>query len=383
VVTLSPHHSPLISHWAACRTLPTTQSLINGLPRAHGISLDVLSPKDLDPQVAAHDLVISLVPYTYHPVVIKSAIKGRTNVVTTSYVAPAMRELDAAAKEAGIVVLNEVGVDPGVDHLYAIKTIDEVHAKGGKVKEFYSYCGGLPALDCADNPLKFKFSWSPRGALLAQNNSAIFLYKGEQVEIPGRDLMAFSKPYFIKDGYSFVAYPNRNSVPFREFYNIPEADTIIRGTLRYDGNPSFYQALVKLGWLDTEGKDWLKDGLTWADIQQRAIGADSADESSLISRIEEVCKFPTKAERDRIISGLRWIGILSPQRAAVRENLLDTLCAQLEKLMSFQPEERDLVMLQHKFVVEWSDGKTVCHSIVVDLRLSMLIVYPGYLNVHA
>ncbi|KAI9767926.1 MAG: hypothetical protein M1840_005419 [Geoglossum simile] len=342
----------------ACRTLTTTQGLIHGLPRAHGISLDVLSPKDLDPQVAAHDVVISLVPYIHHPVVIKSAIKGKTHVVTTSYVSPAVREFDAAAKEAGIIVLNEVGLDPGVDHLYAIKTIDEVHAKGGRVKEFYSYCGGLPAPECADNPLCFKFSWSPRGALLSQYNPAVFLSKGEQVEIPARDLMAFSKPYFVVDGYSFVSYPNRNAVPFREFYNIPEADTVIRGTLRYDGNPAFFQALAKLGWLDTEGKDWLKDGLTWADIQQRAIGANSADESSLISRIEGVCNFPTKAERDRIISGLRWMGILSSQRATVRKNLLDTLCTKLEKLMSFQPGERDLVMLQHKFVVEWSDGKT-------------------------
>ena len=87
----------------------------------------------LEAAVAAHDLVISLIPYTYHATVIKAAIKGKTNVVTTSYVSPAMRELDAEVKAAGIVVLNEIGLDPGIDHLYAIKTIDEVHEKGGKV----------------------------------------------------------------------------------------------------------------------------------------------------------------------------------------------------------------------------------------------------------
>lgn len=97
----------------ACRTISTAENVVSGRARARAITLDVTSP-DLDDQIAAHDLVISLVPFIYHPDVIRSAIKGRTNVVTTSYVSPAMRELDAAAKEAGITVLNEVGVDPGV-----------------------------------------------------------------------------------------------------------------------------------------------------------------------------------------------------------------------------------------------------------------------------
>lgn len=128
-----PVVSSLICLRSACRTLSTTQKLIAGLPRATCIRLDVSSPEELDVQIAAHDLVISLVPFIHHPAVIKSAIKSKTHVVTTSYVSPAVRELDKDAKAAGIIVLNEVGVDPGVDHLYAIQKIDEVHAKGGKV----------------------------------------------------------------------------------------------------------------------------------------------------------------------------------------------------------------------------------------------------------
>jgi saccharopine dehydrogenase-like NADP-dependent oxidoreductase len=117
----------------ACRTLESAKSLASGLPNTTSRSLDVNSTADLDAQVASHDLVISLVPYTYHAAVIKAAIKGKTHVVTTSYVSPAVRELDAEAKKAGIVVMNEIGLDPGIDHLYAIKTVDEVHEKGGKV----------------------------------------------------------------------------------------------------------------------------------------------------------------------------------------------------------------------------------------------------------
>lgn len=118
----------------ACRTLSTAEKLRDGRDRVTAISLDVQQPTELDRHIADHDVVISLVPFIYHVDVVKSAIKSKTNVVTTSYVSPAMRELDASIKEAGITVLNEVGMDPGVDHLYAVKTIDEVHEKGGKVR---------------------------------------------------------------------------------------------------------------------------------------------------------------------------------------------------------------------------------------------------------
>jgi saccharopine dehydrogenase (NADP+, L-glutamate forming) len=150
-----------------------------------------------------------------------------------------------------------------------------------QVKEFYSYCGGLPAPECANNPLGFKFSWSPRGAILSQRNSASFLHHGKQVDIPATELMSVAQPYYVMDGYSFVAYPNRNSVPFREFYNIPEAETVIRGSLRYQGNPEFIQALAGIGWLDQEEKSWLKPEITWAQIQQRLVNAPDSDERYL------------------------------------------------------------------------------------------------------
>lgn len=344
----------------ACRTLSTAKTLATGLPRTTAIAIDVSSATELDSLIACHTLVISLLPYVYHASIIKLAIKKKVNVVTTSYVSDVLRELDVPAKEAGVIVLNEVGVDPGVDHLYAIKKIGEVHAKGGLVKEFYSYCGGLPAPEHADNPLGFKFSWSPRGALLSQVNSAHFLSGGKKIEISNKDLMGVAKPYFVLDGYSFVAYPNRNSLPFQKYYDIPEANTVIRGSLRYEGNPAFVKALIDLGWLDTQPKDWLKTGITWAEVLQKAIGAGDPSESALVSRVEELCRFTSKAESERILGGLRWIGLFSSEPATVRgDNLLDTLCAQLEKELSYQPGERDLVMLQHKFVVEWPNDKKV------------------------
>ena len=281
----------------ACRTLEKAQKLAEGLSNSTATSLDVNATDALEAAVADHDLVISLIPYTYHADIIKAAIKGKTHVVTTSYVSPSMVELDEEAKKAGIVVMNEIGLDPGIDHLYAIKTIDEVHAKGGKVpptfsvcrgnlgshnpqiKQFLSYCGGLPAPECSGNPLGYKFSWSSRGVLLALLNSASYISGGKQLDITGSELMGTAKPYFISPAYAFVAYPNRNSVTFREWYNIPEVETVVRGTLRYQGFPEFIKALVDLGWLDATVKEWLTNDLTWAEATQKAVGASSASET--------------------------------------------------------------------------------------------------------
>ena len=192
--------------------------------------------------------------------------------------------------------------------------------------------------------------------MLSQYNSATFYDRGELVHIANKDLMAKAVPYFVLDGYSFLAYPNRDSTPFREFYNIPEAHTIIRGSLRYEGNPALVRALIDLGWLDSSEKPWLVDGITWAQIQQQATGAASPSEEDLVKKVDELCTFSSPTEREEILAGLRWMGLFSGKQAALYGNLLDTLSAELDRLCSFRPGERDLVMLQHKFVVKWKDG---------------------------
>ncbi|KAI0363819.1 glyceraldehyde-3-phosphate dehydrogenase-like protein [Pilatotrama ljubarskyi] len=190
---------------------------------------------------------------------------------------------------------------------------------------------------------------TPRGGLLALLNDASYLANGQQVNVSGKDLMSTAKPYLITPAFAFVEYPNRDSVPFREFYNIPEAETV--------DFPEFVKVLVFLGWLNLEKKPWLKEGLTWAQVMQQAIGASDANESTLVARVKELCQFPNESESRRIISGLKWIGLFSNEPATVRDGtLLDTLCARLETLMKYEEGERDLVMLQHKFIVEWADG---------------------------
>ncbi|KAF8253974.1 Apo Saccharopine reductase [Wilcoxina mikolae CBS 423.85] len=361
-----------IATTVACRTLESAKKLSEGVKFTTPISLDVSDEKALDVEVAKHDLVISLIPYTHHAAVIKSAIKSKKHVVTTSYVSPAMEELDAAAKEAGITVMNEIGLDPGIDHLYAVKMFDEVHAKGGKVLSFLSYCGGLPAPENSGNPLGYKFSWSSRGVLLALRNSAKYWKDGKIEEISGPELMAAAKPYHIYPGFAFVAYPNRDSTVYKERYNIPEAETIIRGTLRYQGFPEFVHALVDIGFLSDEPSETFKESLPWKTALAKLLGSSSEKEEDLIWAISSKTTFSSTDEKNRIIAGLKWLGLFGDEKNTPRGNPLDTLCAVLEQKMQYEEHERDLVMLQHRFEIENKDGSK-------ETRTSTLVDYgvPG------
>ncbi|KAJ3129820.1 hypothetical protein HK098_008054 [Nowakowskiella sp. JEL0407] len=343
----------------ASRNIANAQKFISKLKtqaNTTAISLDVTNEEALDNVVKQHDIVISLIPYTQHTLVFKSALKFGKHVVTTSYVSPAMQEFDAEAKAKGLTFLNEIGLDPGIDHLYAIKTIQEVHAAGGKITSFLSYCGGLPSPECSNNPLGYKFSWSSRGVLLALRNSAKFISDGKHVEIPGELLMTAAKPIYIYPAFAFVGYPNRDSTPYDKRYEIPEAKEVVRGTLRYQGFPEFVKALVDIGFLKDDSLGYLQSGeMEWKDVTARALGVQTNQESDLISVVLQ--KTGLKGdEATRIISGLKWIGLFSSEKVTMRGNLLDTLCATLEQKMQYGPGERDMVMLQHKFGVELADG---------------------------
>jgi saccharopine dehydrogenase (NADP+, L-glutamate forming) len=359
---------PTLSHLAqrpenkitvACRTLAKAEAFIKGVDNTKAAALDVTDEAALSKAVSEHDLVISLIPYVHHVKVIEAAIKHKKHVVTTSYVSDAIAALDGKAKEAGITIMNEIGVDPGVDHLYAVKTIDEVHARGGKIKSFLSYCGGLPAPEASNNPLGYKFSWSSRGVLLALRNAAKYYKDGKVVEVAGPELMGEAKPYFIYPGFALVAYPNRDSTPYKERYNIPEAETIIRGTLRYQGFPEFIKTLVDIGMLEDKPLDYLSANASetsWKEVFAKVIGSSSSTEKDIEWTIASKTKFKSTEDKNRILAGLRWIGLLSDAPAPRAGNALDALCQTLEEKCQFGEKERDLLLLQHKFEIINADG---------------------------
>lgn len=168
--------------------------------------------------------------------------------------------------------------------------------------------------------------------------------------------MASAKPFFIYPGFAFVGYPNRDSTPFRERYNIPEAQTVVRGTLRYQGFPEMIKVLVDIGFLNDAPNSVFDKPTSWKEATKQVLGATSSSEKDLQSAIASKTSFPNNEERDRLLSGLRWIGLFSDEQTIPRGNALDTLCATLEQKMQYGPDERDLVMLQHKFEIENKDG---------------------------
>ncbi|OZJ02038.1 hypothetical protein BZG36_05085 [Bifiguratus adelaidae] len=365
---------PDFSVTIASRTLSRAQTVQKQYPRASAVSVDINDTRAVEQLVSQHDLVISLIPYTYHVDVIKTAIKYKKHVVTTSYINPFMAELDQAAKDAGITVLNEIGLDPGIDHLYAIKMIDEVHRAGGKVKSFQSFCAALPAPECSNNPFGYKFSWSPHGVLLSLKNNARFLKDGKVVDIPGAELMSTAKPILTGyPGFAFVGYANRDSTPYASRYQMPEAQNIIRGSLRYPGCPELTKALMDIGLLDNQPQPHLDPKaapLPWSAVTTHALGLDHSQVqgASLQDAIVEKASLADSPNKSAVLDGLRWLGLFSDQPCHPRDNYMDTLCAQLEEKMQYGPGERDLVLLQHRVEVSLANGEN-------ETRTSTLIGY--------
>lgn len=185
------------------------------------------------------DIAISLLPATMHIPLAEESIRQKKHFITASYTSPAMAKLDEAAKSAGVILMNEAGLDPGIDHMLIMKAVDELHSKGGIVEEVVSLCGGLPdPVAAANNPFMYKISWSPKGALLATQNSALYLKDGKEIAIAGDQLLANATSSNRFPTLRLEVIPNRNSISYKDLYGVPRVHTICRGTLRYEGNKS-------------------------------------------------------------------------------------------------------------------------------------------------
>ena len=242
----------------ASRTVSKAEELVAGHSNGRAVAVDSDDPAALEALIRDADLAVSLLPYAYHPVVARLCVANRVHMVTTSYVKPAMAELDAAARAAGVILLNEIGVDPGIDHMTAMRIVHQVRREGGRVTSFVSWCGGLPAPDCRDNPLGYKFSWSPRGVLLAGKNPAHYLWNGEEVDIPGDELFDHhvTVPVVVEgEEIAYDGYPNRDSLPYMQTYGISAPETFFRGTLRNVGWCQTLRKLAQLGMLDETARD--------------------------------------------------------------------------------------------------------------------------------
>jgi saccharopine dehydrogenase-like NADP-dependent oxidoreductase len=300
----------------------------------------------------------------------------KTNMVTASYISPAMREMDAAAKEAGIVILNESGLDPGIDHLSAMKMIHGIQARGGAITGFSSLCGGLPAPEAANNPLGYKFSWSPRGVLTAARNAAQYLKNGEVVQVPGPQLLDSAEPVHINPAFCLEVLPNRDSLPYAELYGLQGISSMFRGTLRYRGFSVVMFALSSMGFLEVEPAEGYGEGQGKVGCRAAvaaALGADAGGSDEAL--MEAVVGFvQERSNRDSLsvddITALnttfRWLGLLDSETSMPQTrsgSKLDSLCALLtsKSEMSYAKGERDMALMHHVVTAAFPDGHTEEH----------------------
>lgn len=335
----------------ASNTPERAEKMINGHPEGHNIDWDIGNTDKLSEMISENDIVISLLPYLYHVKVAKLCISHKKNMVTTSYVKPEMKALDQDAKDAGIIILNELGLDPGIDHMSAMRIIDYIHNKGGKVEEFYSFCGALVAPEVEKNPFKYKFTWAPKGVVMAGNNDGNYLRHGKTTYIPTQDL--FKKPLKVNfpDIGELEVYPNRDSLPYIDLYGIPETKTIMRGTFRYDRWCENIDAMKSCGLLSDKKLDLR--GLSYGEMLGELVGAVS------LSDVRDAAAKHLGIRIDSpVLDAFEWLGLFSGvsmdrQEDSPFEVVSDLM---LSKMMVGE-KERDMVVMQHTFLASYPDGK--------------------------
>jgi len=285
-------------------------------------------------------------------------------MVTTSYVSEAMKNLDEEAKRAGILILNEIGLDPGIDHMEAMRIIHEVGEKGGEVESFTSFCGGLPAPEANTNPFGYKFSWSPIGVLLAGKNSAAYLKDNNEVFIPSEDLFNSYSPIIIEGLGEFEAYPNRDSTPYVGLYGIQSTKTMLRGTIRNIGWCKTMKKMIDLGLLDEKEEDW--SGFAYKDFLRKLMGNPPEEDIK-----KALSNYLGIEESSDIIQRIEWLGLLSDEPLPLEEgSAMNILGAKMLEKLQYEEGERDMIILQHEFVASYpGDKKEKIISTLIDFGI--------------
>ena len=344
----------------ASRTKSKAEAIIAGHKNGTAVSWTIDELELLDNLVSGHDLTVSLLPYEHHVRIASFCIRHNKNMVTTSYVSDEMAALDEEAKNAGILLLNEIGVDPGFDHMTAKRIIDKVHETDGKVKEFYSLCGALPAPEEAGNPFGYQFSWSPRGVLKASNNGAIYRKNRQIVEIPTKNL--FKNPLGIDfpEVGKLEVYPNRDSLIYSEIYNLQEAETVYRGTFRYPHWCESLDAIKELGLLSNEVQNF--ENKSYKQVVAEKIGVYPKNVKEKLAE-----KMHAELDHPAIIS-LDWLGYFDNDLIKIKEGSTFDLTEELMMRKMMLPEDgRDMVVMLHSFLIEKVNGeKEVIKSHMVD-----------------
>lgn len=313
-------------------------------PNAFAEAIDITNDEQRRRLVDEADLVVSLMPPHLHILLAKDCLQYKKNLITSSYISPEMKEMDTAVKEAGLMFMCEMGLDPGIDHMTASQILHSVQKLAARLTSFKSYCGGLIAPESDDNPWHYKFSWNPKNIITAGADGAAYLMNGKDVSVPYQKMFENNKKIKVDGLGSLAFYPNRDSLRYLDVYEVPDIETFLRATLRHPDFCKGWQALIELGLTDM--KDEINpENLTYAGWVAAKTGYAAGDESlkEFLARKLDVQPNGT------VIRMIAWLGLLDekpimlPKRTS-GEILLDVLLHKWE----MKPTDKDMVVMQHE-----------------------------------
>ncbi len=332
--------------------------MTRGYGNASALSLDASDQGKVDELVSAHDLTVSLLPATQHPNIARTCLRHGKHMTTASYISPEVKDLDAEVKTAALTFINECGVDPGLDHMSALRVIHEAERNGGKVSSFRSYCGGLPAPEANTNPMGYKFSWAPTGVLAAATAPARYLSNGSVVDVPGDELFADPELVELPGIGRFEGYPNRDALQYIEMYGLNGVETMFRGTLRNSGHCAAYYPWVKSGMLDNTERSDL-DTLTYNDFMREIAGGAKDPKQTLAEMWRLAHDHPA-------IANLEWLGLFEETAVSLeRGGNVDVMAKRMAEKCAYATGERDMILMQHEFIVRFDNADKKLYSTLV------------------
>ena len=360
-------------------SVETAERKIEGHANGEAFEFDVSNEAQCYEEVAAADIVVSMLPASMHYSVAQACVKHSKNMVTASYVSKEIQGLKEEALAKDIIILNEIGVDPGIDHMSAMNVIDKVREEGYKIEEFYSSTGGLVAPKFDNNPWNYKFTWNPRNVVLAGQGSSMFIKRGRYKYIPYNKLFDRVMRTHVLDYGEFEVYPNRDSLKYREIYGLEDIPTMYRGTMRRPGFTKAWNVFVQLGC--TDDSYVIEDS---ANMTYREFINSFLQYQPHIPVEEKLAKYIGIEEDSEIMYKLRWLGIFKNEviglEAATPAQILQHIL--LQKWVLDQ-DDKDMIVMQHRFIAsKEGQEKEILSSMVIEGKdqvhtaMSMTVGYP-------
>jgi saccharopine dehydrogenase-like NADP-dependent oxidoreductase len=321
------------------------QRKVQNHPRSRAVAFDVFNAEQRKEEISKADIVVSMLPASMHIEVANDCLALGKHLTTASYISKEMKVLDGEVSRKGLIFLNEIGLDPGIDHLSAMKLVDEIRAKGGEIQHFESFTGGLVAPESDDNPWHYKFTWNPRNVVLASQGGAVkFIHNGMYKYIPYQRVFRRTEYIVIEGLGDFEGYANRDSLSYREVYGLQHVKTLYRGTLRRPGFCRWWDTFVQLGMTDDS---YVMEG-TEAMTNREFV--NSFLPYSLTDSVELKLRAMLKVDQDdRLMEKLAWLGLFERTviglKNATPAQMLQHI---LEQKWSMKPNDRDMIVMWHK-----------------------------------